>query len=463
MKIKSFISAALILCFLSLSTQFALAAETIKVVGENARPLDGEGTLEEPYRYLIDEDTKVAWKHFLDIREDGVTEVYEFRDGYTKNGKLIYSYNFRGQDISANVSGPYFLEIRTYDGDDVKDMPDYHEAVYFSFATKRNFPGKTGVTLNVSERFSDGTKLNLTYYGGYDSAVIHGAKPVTAKDEIRQVDSNAVQTARDLSVKNGFVEFDVRYGGNYVLHVNPLDFSSFGVSHVAQYDAEKALGSIKSIFTTESVAKVIAAELGKETEDIITQGDIDSIKSLYLSGLGLKNTQELERVYFSKLESLTLSDNELERIDDFAMPNLTFLDASNNRLESANALTGLKALEHINLSDNYLEEIPDISMLANLQTVNLSDNHLKEIPKLKSQTLRYLDLSNNRIAKTTASLEECPNIETILLDGQITDLSTQSNYKMIFAAFIALILLASVMVLAQSAKKAKNKAGGSLL
>lgn len=405
-------------------TMHAIAAETISVTGEVTTPADGMGTEEKPYRYFIDEKSKVAWKHLLDNRQDGISEVYECRENNAIDGTLIYSYTMDAKDILANVSGPYFLEIRFYDEKATKGLPGYPNAMFFSFATKRDFPGKTKVTINVSNRFKDGEKINLTYYGGYDSTVIHGAAPIVAEDEIRQVDTNAALIAEELMVENGLVAFDVRYGGNYLLHKEPVDFSEFGISEVMHYDADKVLGSIQSVFPTEKIAQTIASKLGKKTSDTIVQGDIDSIKSLYLSAIGLDNTEELERVYFSRLESLTLSDNELESLNSLSMPALTYLDVSGNRLKSVNALAKLEKIENVNLTNNVLLSLPDLNQLNNLQTLDLSHNNLQVIPMIKSSKLRFLDISGNAVT-WVADLKECTSLDKMVFTGQM--LSTESE------------------------------------
>lgn len=418
MKAKIYTRMAIIIWAVFLLALPAQGAQTTAVIGDDAAPLDGSGTGADPYRYLIDEDSRVAWKHLLDLRDQGSAEVYEYRDGHTVDGDLRYSFTFSGPDISPHVSGPYFLAIRTYDREATEGLPGYPGAMFFSFATKRDFPGKTAVTLNVSDKFSDGARLDLTYYGGYDATVIHGAAPPVARDEILQVASGVVRVAEGLTVDRGLVAFDVRYGGNYVLHAEPVDFSGFGAGDVIHYHADRVLGSIRSVFPTVPVAEAVAAALGKKKEDTVTQGDIDSIKSLYLSASGLKSAAELERVYFARLESLTLSENELESLNSLSMPGLTYLDAGGNRLTSVNALAGLTALENVNLAGNDLRALPDLNKLVHLQTLDLSDNRLEIIPALASGRLRYLDLSGNSVARIAGGLEECPNLATVVLAGQ---------------------------------------------
>jgi internalin A len=403
--------------------------QTIKVSGEVATPIEGLGTEENPYRYLIDQNSKVAWKHLIDNHNNGVTEVYEYREGQKIDGNLVYSYTFHAQDILTNASGPYFLGIRIYDQEAVKGLPGYPNAMFFSFATKRDFPGKVKVTLNVGDKFPDKTKLNLTYYGGYDSTVIHGPAPVVAKDEIRQIDSNIVQIANELTIINGMVTFDVRYGGNYVLHEEPIDFSGFGIGEVIHYDADKVLGSICSVFPTEKIAQTIASTLGKKTGDTITQGDLDSIKSLYLSSIGLKSIEELERVCFSRLESLVLSENELESLNSLSMPSLTYLDVSGNHLKSVNALAKLDMLENVDLSDNDLISLPDLNKLVNLQTLDLRNNHLQVIPALESNALRYLDLSGNSIVWVAGDLKKCTSLDTVVVVGQVFNTESEMNER----------------------------------
>ena len=129
-------------CLMAVLTVSVYGTQTIRVIGEVSEPIDGLGTEEEPYRYLIDEDSKVAWKRLIDNHQDGITEVYEYREGHTVDGDLRYSYTFRPEDISSKASGPYFLAIRIYDEEAVKGLPGYPDAMFFSFATKRDFPGK---------------------------------------------------------------------------------------------------------------------------------------------------------------------------------------------------------------------------------------------------------------------------------------------------------------------------------
>lgn len=424
----------LVIYLVILPAAAAQGAQTTPLIGNDSVPLDGRGTEQQPYRYLIDEHSRVAWKHLLENREQKITEVYECRADDAIGGDLRYRYTFRAQDISPNVSGPYFLGIRIYDREAVEGLPGYPGAMFFSFVTKRDFPGSTEVTLNVSGKFADGTKLDLTYYGGYDSTVIHGAAPGAAKDEIRQVDASVVQIAEELTVSGGLVTFDIRYGGNYLLHTEPVDFSDFGVDEVIHYDADKVLGSIRKVFPTAALAEAIAAQLGKKTGDSITQGEIDSIKSLYLASVGLESTEELERVHFSRLESLTLAENELESLDSLAMPALTYLDAGGNRLKSVNALARLDALENVNLSENELTSLPDLNRLVHLQTLDLSDNQLEIIPVLASGGLRYLDLSGNGITRMAGDLEKCPSLEKMVLTGQVFDTAAQidpgENFKL---------------------------------
>ena len=418
---------ALLICLIMLWAPPGEGAQTIRVIGEVSAPMEGLGTRGEPYRYLIDENSKVTWKHLLDNHANGVTEVYEYRAGHTMDGNLLYSYTFHPEDITANATGPYFLAIGIYGQEDVQGLPGYPDAMFFSFATKRDFPGRVEVTLNVGDRFADETKLNLTYYGGYDSTVIHGAAPVAAKDEIRRVDANVAQIAKELTVAEGMVTFDVRYGGNYILHQEPVDFSGFGGGEVIHYDADKVLGSIGSLFPTAKIAQTIAGALGKKTGDTITQGDLDSIKSLYLAAIGLDSAQELERVYFFRLESLTLSDNELESLNSLSMPALTYLDVSGNRLNSVNALAKLELLENVDLSDNELVSLPDLNKLAHLQTLDLSNNGLEVIPALESGLLRYLNLRGNALTWIAGGLEKCPSLDNLVVAGQVFSTEAKIN------------------------------------
>lgn len=450
------------------------------IIGNYAVPYAGDGSESNPNTYLASASSKLTWKHLNDVKSKGVFEKYEIRENDNQSGKLKYSWFFSYKDITV-PEGPYFLGINFYSGDIVKGLPGNSDCMYFSFAHKRDLPGKSTITMDVSSFFTDGTKLYLYYYGGYNSTIIHDDSPIILPDEIRSVDKMKLISSA-VGVKNGYAQYDITYGGNYFLSKEEIKIpsspkpdtsspattgpvtgqnspatsqnneknSSQSPSGVAQ--SQQNLPAVQAeiknqpaaelitepkkisdIFSNQSIANAVASYLGKNPEDTITQNEISGIKKLYLSKLKLDNISDLEKLNFERLESLIISDNNLTDIGSLTMPMLNYLDVSGNKLHAMSSIITLKSLENINLSNNTISEIPDFSTLLSLSTLNLSGNQMTSFPKIKSKSIRYIDLSNNQLI-SAIDFSDCPSLESISISGQqrnIRDKLTADNtYKL---------------------------------
>ena len=442
-----------------------------QLIGENAIPYSGAGTAEDPNRYLIDETCKVTWKHVNEISAGGTTEIYEKRSGDTINGKLLYSWLFKPENLT-DAYGPYFLGIYFYDGDITNGLPGGEGAKYFSISHKRHFPGVVIVTLDVSGSFSDGEHVSLTYYGGYVAEIVHGTSPIIAPGEIRDVDEETLIVS-GLTVSNGYITFSIRHGGNYyILSDTPpeppaaMPDNSVNVAPEASYDdavtstpqpalqptpqpvsgevpdsssstpdsipitpdfapttpysspvepiyaGEEPLGAIKDLFREPGIAAEIALQTGKTVDDTVSQGDLDSIQSLYLDSLGLADITSLLRQSFAYCSSLSLADNDLKTGGTLNMPMLERLDLSGNSFKSLNWLDGANSLKHLIIANNRFTELPLMPTLPSLTTLDLSYNMLTDVSGLAQPELIYVDLTGNPIG-AVPMLPGCPKLDRV--------------------------------------------------
>jgi len=439
------------------------SAEYLGVIGDDVSPYSGSGSSNDPYKYLFDIDSKVTWKHLNMVKASDYTEIYENRVGNTADGTLRYSWKFSADKITT-AEGPYFLGITFYDGDIVKGLPGGAQAKYFSFLNKRDLPGLATVKMYVGDQFQNNTKLELYYYGGYDSTVLHGSSPIIDSNEIIMQDK-LTNIATRLTVNNGYVEFIIRYGGNYFLkegsnsesvlnitsndasnttsttasNTNSNNTNSESVANNQQvvtknaaqtestntievsgepslvknsdgvYLQETNLGKINEVFQSQTIALAVATSLSKDVNDEITTADINSIKKLYLSGKELDNFDELGNVEFSNLESLYLSNNKIKTLPNLKMPKLKYIDLSNNEIEDVQNIVLYQNLESILIQNNKIKELFDIFEMPKLVSLDVSNNQIEMIPNLVSNTLTYLNVSDNKIKKID-SLAEIPNI-----------------------------------------------------
>lgn len=458
---KLIVSFLLIVSVLCLPT-FVSATEVCLSINDSTTPYRGNGIADDPYCYLIDGESRVVWKHLCTLQNSGAVERYECRENGTKDGALLYDYEFTPQQLKQSPDGPYFLGIRTYEGKAIAGLPEHNSALYFTFSTKRNFPGPVRVRLLADRYFSDGEQLTLSYYGGYDSTVIHGAAPVVMEDEIKEVDTPSVLST-EVPVVDGMAVFDVRHGGNYVLSPQKLDFSELTTSDTLHYDAGTVLGTIDGLFPTDAVARTVANALNLKVTDKVTQGEIDSIQTMYLAELKLTDISELSRTYFAGLERLDLSGNDLTEISSLSMPRLAHLDLSGNQLSSLSFVSGLSFLTHLDASDNQISALPGFDEFSALLTLDLHQNFISILPSLDGTQLRYLDISGNPSISVNADLS---SIDAVVADEGSPSNNTQSqenhppanNMRLPIACgliIVVVFLLGGITILTKQNRKAK--------
>lgn len=447
--IKKALGIVLALLIFLLCPVSVYASKVTNTIADNEQPIDGNGTKQFPYRYLINEESRVVWKHLVAIQDTGNCEVYECRKNNDENGKLLYSYVFDPENLKQSPDGPYYLGLRTYDGKQTETLPEHDSAIYFSLATKRNFPGKVKIKLSMNSKFENGDRLTLMYYGGYDSTVLHGAAPVVMVNEILDVDTPSV-TSSNITVEDGDVIFFVRTGGNYVLARNELNFTGLGAGKTRHYDASKTLGTIDGLFTTKEIARAVANAIGCTVTDSVTQGDIDSIKRLYLSGMALTDIKEISRTYFARMESLDLSNNGLTNIDTLSMPALTHLDVSGNTLSSLGFISDLHRLQHLNAACNELVLLPDFDSFPKLITLDLHDNQINNLPSFEGTALRYLDISENQNMEIKADLS---NIESVKNEQKKAKMNSQKT----LAVGLGIVFIISIVVATKKSQNGEEK------
>jgi len=129
--------------------------------------------------------------------------------------------------------------------------------------------------------------------------------------------------------------------------------------------------------------------------------DIDKITHINLSSNNITKIKDGISNY-KNLKKLNLSNNDLVKIVKLDNLYITWLDLSNNNLESVDGLNNLPCLEHLNLSNNNLKSINGIEKLLDykLKHLNVNSNDIESINfNVENSPITTLDASNNDISK----------------------------------------------------------------
>ncbi|KAL0209776.1 hypothetical protein P9112_009860 [Eukaryota sp. TZLM1-RC] len=173
-------------------------------------------------------------------------------------------------------------------------------------------------------------------------------------------------------------------------------------------------------------------------------GNLETITSLDLSGLGLKyiyamtiNTTK-EVPILSQLKFLNLELNSLKNLDDlhlssFRLPNVECLFLANNKFSSQSSLLGLTSLKNslveLDLSECQIQLISHlpIAELSKLTKLTLSGNLINSIDanSFANSNLLKLDLSRNRISSISpCAFNNCSLQHLNLNDNSIRTLTS---------------------------------------
>lgn len=127
----------------------------------------------------------------------------------------------------------------------------------------------------------------------------------------------------------------------------------------------------------------------------------------------------------SVLEHLSISRNNLKSLppETLALVNLKRLDISHCEMHNLNDISSLENLEEIDMSFNDFEDNSIEALPPNLFNANANFNHFINIPKVFFResfinSLKYLDLSNNRLS----------NIDGIGMLTSLIELKANNNH-----------------------------------
>ena len=170
------------------------------------------------------------------------------------------------------------------------------------------------------------------------------------------------------------------------------------------------------VFADENLASAIKIAIDDQ-DDVIYPSELEVIKSLDLTGLGIVDLDGIEHLI--NLEALNLEDNQVSDVSPLAeLEHLSWLSLRNNHITDLSAIQFglLKALplKHLSLRHNVVDleneeeiRLSDISVLedfTSLESLELRDLQITDISPLSNLVrLEVLDISQNPIVDTRLS------------------------------------------------------------
>ncbi|MBC1737907.1 LapB repeat-containing protein [Listeria seeligeri] len=186
-------------------------------------------------------------------------------------------------------------------------------------------------------------------------------------------------------------------------------------------------------FPDQTLAIRVARLNGKQTTDIVTKTDLDSITELEciseeissISGLEyMENLTEIDFTYCSVTDLTPLTN----------LTKLTYVDFDgNNNIVNLEPLAGLTNLETLNLGafeGNSVVDISPLANLTNLKALDLEGNNIVDVSPLSGLTnLESLDIYNNEISDISA-LSSLTNLNSLFIGANtISDLTPLTSMQ----------------------------------
>ena len=135
-------------------------------------------------------------------------------------------------------------------------------------------------------------------------------------------------------------------------------------------------------FYSSEFAEGVREHLGLQANNQVLQSQMDTITSIDLSGLGIKDIRDV--VYLSAVKHLNLSYNELKDISP---------------------LLSLDSLRYVNLSYNHLENINMLALsCADSMEVDITNNYLKDFSYFFTPTVCQFNLVGMYLQMDKAAL-----------------------------------------------------------
>ncbi|EFO6643891.1 leucine-rich repeat domain-containing protein, partial [Listeria innocua] len=133
--------------------------------------------------------------------------------------------------------------------------------------------------------------------------------------------------------------------------------------------------TVDQIFPDDALAFKVAQELGVSQDTVVTQEQLDTIKTMVYIAFGVEDLTGME--YLHNLKLVDLSQNNISNLDNLAnLTELEIVSLNYNQITDITPLMNLPKLNNLELGVNQISTLPSFENLTNLKILNLSSNQL---------------------------------------------------------------------------------------
>ncbi|MDD4495704.1 MAG: protein kinase [Eubacteriales bacterium] len=139
------------------------------------------------------------------------------------------------------------------------------------------------------------------------------------------------------------------------------------------------------VFKEPMIEQAVRLQVGKKTDEPISQEDLLSVTGLYIFGDSLvaANEKDLHAEAMRLFESNQMKEGTISSLADLSkMPNLKQVFLSMQRIADISPLADLQNLEIVDLKNNPITDISPLSELKFLKSVSLFDTRVKDLSPL---------------------------------------------------------------------------------
>lgn len=152
---------------------------------------------------IINTDSKLSSQDLSKIKNSGRTISFSYND---ETKKLLYTWLLDGtkmNDFDELVTG---IDFKSDNSKEISKLSNYADGLYFSMKHKGSLPTGTKIKLYVGDKYSNDEIVNVYYYNSTN---------------------NKLENVKEgLTVKNGYVEFEVEKGSDYFITMSKINNSS---------------------------------------------------------------------------------------------------------------------------------------------------------------------------------------------------------------------------------------------